>query len=209
MRRMRACATANALVSGLLLGVLSFAACSSGSAPTPPPSTPPAPDAVAASDPALTAKPADTAAAPPQKARPKPQSVADCKQIMSEIVNAPPDGGVVMNNAMTAGDAGRSDRFQPMTDLIKSKNDAYRCCFDLWAKNHADAAGREVPIKVVWNLKPDGTLDKTEIDTTASQLDDPEVNGCMNDLSKTLTYPPSPSGKITKFTYTFLFKIRR
>src|SRR5438067_1179837 len=87
--------------------------------------------------------------------QPAIQSAADCKQVLSEIVNTPPDGGVVMNNAMTAGDAGHSDRFQPISDIIRSKNDAYRCCFDLWAKKHTSEAGREVPIKVVWNLKPD------------------------------------------------------
>jgi hypothetical protein len=203
---MRACATVNAVVLGLAVGAFGFAACSSGQAPSP--STVPATEApVTTVAPLLGPAPTAETAATRRKAA--PQSAADCQQVLSDITNAPPAGGVVMNNAMTASDAGRSDRFQPVAELIKSKNDAYRCCFDLWARKHPEAAGRELPIKVQWNLKPDGVLESAEVDATASQLNEPEVNSCMVDISKGLTYPPSPSGKITKFTYIFQFKVRQ
>jgi hypothetical protein len=204
MRGMRACATANAVLAGLAIGALGFAACSSGQAPSPPAS--PTSEATLTTVAPLYAPPPETPAA---RLKAAPQSVADCKQVLSDITNTPPDGGVVMNNAMTAGDAGRSDRFQPVAELIKSKNDAYRCCFDLWARKHPESAGKELPIKVQWNLKPDGALESAEVDKSASQLDEPEVSSCMVDISKGLTYPPSPSGKLTKFTYTFMFKVRQ
>jgi hypothetical protein len=201
---MRACATANAVLAGLAIGALGFAACSSGQAPSPPAS--PTSEATLTTVAPLYAPPPETPAA---RLKAAPQSVADCKQVLSDITNTPPDGGVVMNNAMTAGDAGRSDRFQLVAELIKSKNDAYRCCFDLWARKHPESAGKELPIKVQWNLKPDGALESAEVDKSASQLDEPEVSSCMVDISKGLTYPPSPSGKLTKFTYTFMFKVRQ
>lgn len=202
---MRACVTANAVVLGLALGAFGFAACSSGQAPSP--STAPASEAPVTTVAPLIG-PAPTAETAATLRKSAPQSAADCKQVLSDITNAPPAGGVVMNNAMTAGDAGHSDRFQPVAELIKSKNDAYRCCFDLWARKHPEAAGKEFPIKVQWNLKVDGALESAEVDKGASQLNEPEVSSCMVDISKGLTYPPSPSGKITKFTYIFQFKVR-
>src|SRR5688500_5833126 len=36
----------------------------------------------------------------------------------SDITNDPPDGGVVMNNATTSGDAGASDRMKPVMELV-------------------------------------------------------------------------------------------
>ena len=203
MRRMRACATANAVLAGLALGAFGFAACSSGQAPSPPAS--PTSEAAITTVAPLFAPPPPT---PAEKLKAAPQSVADCKQVLSDLTNVVPDAGVVMNNAMTAGDAGHSDRFQSVADLIKSKNDAYRCCFDLYARKHPEEAGKELPIKVQWNLKPDGTLDSAVVDKSASQLDDAEVSSCMVDISKGITYPPSPSGKLTKFTYVFQFKVR-
>jgi hypothetical protein len=200
---MRACATANAILAGLALGAFGFAACSSGQAPSPP--AMPTSEVTATTVAPLYAPPPATTT---ERLKAAPRSAADCKQVLSDITNAVPDAGVVMNNAMTAGDAGRSDRFQPVAELIKSKNDAYRCCFDLWARKHPEAAGKELPIKVQWNLKADGTLESAEVDKTASQLDEPEVSSCMVDISKSLTYPPSPSGKLTKFTYVFQFKVR-
>ena len=203
MRRMRACATECAVLVGLALGAFGFVACSSGQAPSLPPA--PTSEATATTVAPLFAPPPET---PAERRKAAPQSVADCKQVLSDLTNVVPDAGVVMNNAMTAGDAGHSDRFQPVADLIKSKNDAYRCCFDLWARKHPEQAGKELPIKVQWNLKADGTLESAIVDKAASQLDDPDVSSCMIDISKGITYPASPSGKLTKFTYVFQFKVR-
>jgi hypothetical protein len=213
---MRACAVTNAVTLGLLAAVACFSACAGGqTAPSPTPGataaegSPSLGASASAQSPSSVASLSTTAPLYETPKKPPPESAADCKQALSEVVNVPPSNGVVMNNAMTAADAGAGDRLQPMTELVKSKNDAFRCCFDLWAKNHKDQAGREVPIKLVINLKPDGTLVSSSIDADASQLEDAEVNACMVDLTKALTYPRSPRGMDTKFTYTFFFKVRR
>ena len=84
-----------------------------------------------------------------------PRTAADCKNLMSEITNDPPQGGVVMNNAQTAKDAGASDRVELITELIRSKRDGFRCCFDVWAKDHPGTSGA---VKMVLKLKADGAV---------------------------------------------------
>jgi hypothetical protein len=197
MRGMRACATANALFLGLLCATLGFAACSSGSTPA---QQPPGPSASTAE--AAPPSAAPTAEAP--KAKPAPQTVADCKVILSEITNEPPAGGVALNNAMTSKDAGATDRLEPLTDLVKSKRDGFRCCFDVWAKDHPGATGSA---RMVLKLKPDGSVISVDFDDTPGRV--PEVEACIGDLARGLTYPRSPSGKETKFRYPFDFKARR
>src|SRR5262249_32095786 len=119
MGRMRACATANAIFLGLTLGALSFAACSSGQ---PPPQSPTEPGSVAPPSPSPSPSAAEPGSAPATgAAAPTPPPKGPPR---SDITNEP-DGGVVMNNAQPAGDAGGSDRFQSLTDLIKASRDGF------------------------------------------------------------------------------------
>jgi hypothetical protein len=204
---MRHCATVNAVAIGLAFTGLTFVACSTGSTPVQPPmvANPPTESTAPASTGAVDMPTPEESKALP-KPRPKqPTSVADCKEMLSEITNDPPDGGVVMNNAMTASDAGSSDRLQPMVDLIKSKRDAFRCCFDLWAQKNRGAEGS---LTFVINLKPDGALIAAHVDQAQSKIKAPEVEACMVDLAKTLEYPRSPSGKETTYKHRFDFKAR-
>jgi hypothetical protein len=197
MRRMRACATANAVFLGLVAAALGFAACSTGQSSSQPPAAP--------DGPASTSTTVALAIEAP-RAKPVPKTVADCKELVSDIVNDPPSGGVPLNNAMTAKDAGATDRLEPITELIKSKRDGFRCCFDLWARKTPGAGGA---MKMVLKLKPDGSLVNVSFADTSSRVDAPEVEGCMSDLARGLAYPKSPSGKETTFTYPFDFKPRR
>jgi hypothetical protein len=197
MRRMRACATANAVFLGLCVAALGFAACSTGSATSPPPAAP--------DGPAPTSTTVALAVEPP-KAKPAPKTPADCKELVSDIVNDPPPGGVPLNNAMTARDAGATDRLEPLTELIRSKRDGFRCCFDLWARKTPGAGGA---MRMKLKLKPDGSVLDVSFVDTPSRVDAPEVEACMGDLARGLAYPRSPSGKETTFTYPFDFKPRR
>jgi hypothetical protein len=201
MRGMRACATANVIFLGLACATLGFAACSSGSTPPQPPSSP---DAVSTA-PAPEAAPAVTVPDAP-KVKAAPKTAADCKVLVSEITNDPPAGAVALNNAQTAKDAGATDRLEPLTDLIKSKRDAFRCCFDVWAKDHAGAQGS---MRIVLKLKADGSVISVDFDDVPNRVNAPEVEGCISDLAKSLTYPASPSGKETKFRYPFDFKAHK
>lgn len=191
MRVMRACVTANAIVLGLTLAGLAFAACSSGGTnPSPPPSAPDVPASPDAPKPAATETPAPVGPAPAGPPR-------------SMITNEPPDGGVVLNNAMTSGDAGGADRFTAMVDVIKANRDDFRRCFDLWSAKNPGVNGKVVG---VWNLKPDGVLDKFDVDVAKSTVSPPELVACMTGVAKKITYPKSPVGKETRFTYPFDFK---
>lgn len=200
MRAMRACFAANAAALGLLTAVFGFAACAGGS--TPPGSTPTPDGAVTVT----TVIPLVTAAPPPQKAKPAPRTAADCKELISDITNDPPANGVPLNNAMTSKDAGSQDRLEPLTELVKSKRDGFRCCFDIHARTHPGAAGA---VKMVLVIKPDGTLKGVSFADAPNRVNAPDVESCMSDLAKGLTYPRSPSGKETKFTYPFDFKARK
>ncbi|WP_437783126.1 AgmX/PglI C-terminal domain-containing protein [Sorangium sp. So ce1097] len=221
---MRPCATASAVFTGVLVAATLFAACSSGTAPPSPPESaplgappPPAPQPSAATDQAASdpgaADPSaadPSAAAPAQANRPAgrgkaPETVEDCKTIAAEITNDPPDGGVVMNNAMTSADAGSSDRLQPLVDAIKARRDGFRCCFDLYARKHPGAQGR-----ITWQLKlkPDGTLDEATIVRDKSDVTAPQIESCMAELARSITWARSPSGKETVLTYPFDFKRR-
>ena len=56
---------------------------------------------------------------------------------------------------------------------------------------------------MLW-LQPDGKLEEAE--AAANSMQAPEVEKCLIDYSKTLTYPKSAAGRVTKFTYPFNFK---
>ncbi|WP_437591884.1 AgmX/PglI C-terminal domain-containing protein [Sorangium sp. So ce1000] len=219
---MRPCATASAVFTGVLLAATLFAACSSGTAPppsqpdsaslgaAPPPASQPASaTAPGAADPGATApgaaEPGATAPAQAASRKKAPETVEDCKAIASEITNEPPDGGVVMNNAMTSADAGASDRLQPLVDAIKARRDSFRCCFDLYARKHQGAQGR-----ITWQLKlkPDGTFEEASIVRDKSDVTAPQIESCMEELAKSITWARSPSGKETVLTYPFDFKRR-
>ncbi|MGK3965672.1 AgmX/PglI C-terminal domain-containing protein [Sorangium sp. So ce118] len=222
---MRPCATASAVFTGVLLAATLFAACSSGTAPPSPPesaslgaspspasqptgATESQPSAAADQGTADQGTAASGAAAPAQPAagrKKAPETVEDCKAIASEITNEPPDGGVVMNNAMTSADAGSSDRLQPLVDAIKARRDGFRCCFDLYARKNPGAQGR-----VTWQLKlkPDGTFEEATIVRDKSDVTAPQVESCMAELARSITWARSPSGKETVLTYPFDFKRR-
>ena len=126
--------------------------------------------------------------------------------MLTEITNEPPSSGVVMNNAQSAKDPDASSRLTPMADVVKSKRDAFRCCFDLWAKNNPGQKGK---VTFVFELAPDGTLKSSKVDPDKSDIKAPEVESCMVEVSKSLTYPKSPTGKVTIFSYPFEFKAHR
>lgn len=207
---MRACTTANAIFIGLVLGAAAFSACaSSGTQPqtsggNEATSTDPTAPSSAATNGGAPSEPAAStaAAAAPQK---QPETVADCKELKTDITNEPPSSAVPMNNATAPGDAGTSDRLQPMVDIMKSNRDKFRCCFDLWARKNPGAAGR-VSLKV--KLKPDGSLISAEAVEKDSTVAAPEVHACVVEVAKSLSYPRSPSGKETTYTHPFDFKAR-
>lgn len=148
------------------------------------------------------AKPEGTAAAAKKD---EPMTPAACAAIPAEAVEAAPEGGVVMNNAQTAADAGKSDRFTPVNDIIKSKRKSFRCCFDIWAKTHPATPAK---INFAFELSPDGTLKSASVKKEDSAPVATEIEPCLVEVAKSLTFPKSPSGRDTRFSYPFDFKPR-
>lgn len=211
---MRNCATASVVaILGIPL-VVSFLACASGSpAGGTTPDTgaagekkdesgevrkdEPKTDATGASA-KTDAKPAETAAAKAQ-----PMTAAECAALPPEAVEDVPDAGVVMNNAQTAADAGKSDRFTGVSGLLQAHRKAFRCCFDIWANNHLGEAG-----KILWEIElaPDGSVKSSAAKKDESSPMAPEIEPCMTEVTKAITFPKSPSGRDTRFKKPFDFK---
>ena len=110
----------------------------------------------------------------------------------------PPPSG--MSSTTTAG----SDRLAGITDVIKQNRAGFRACFDKWSKAHPGVNGR---VTLTFYLDPDGEIGQPTVDEKGFAA--PEVAACMEDLSRTLHYPKSPSGKFTRFSYPFDFKAAR
>jgi hypothetical protein len=145
---------------------------------------------------------AATTAAP---AKDEPMTPAACAAIPAEAVTDSPDAGVVMNNAQTAADAGKSDRFTGVNEIIKSKRKSFRCCFDIWAKTHP---GQPIKTNFAFELSPDGTMKSAGVKKEESTPAATEIEPCLVEVAKTLTFPKSPSGRDTRFSYPFDFKPR-
>jgi tetratricopeptide (TPR) repeat protein len=107
--------------------------------------------------------------------------------------------------AETPGPAwtGASERLSSMTDLIKTHRDQFRFCYDAWSKKHPKMG---VKVSLVLTLQPNGTLQQAE--AKAAGANAPELERCVTAMAKQLTFPPSSTGKMTRFSYPFEFKYR-
>src|SRR5262249_49353860 len=151
--------------------IAAFSACSNGSAPPQPP-PPPDQGVPPSGGPADGPHESPPPAAPASKK--EPLTANDCKDVAGN--SADPTGRVAMNNATTSADAGSSARLVPVLDVVKSRRDAFRCCYDLWSKSNPNAGGKAL---MVWNLKIDGSLEKVAIDKSKSTLTAPDFEACM------------------------------
>jgi tetratricopeptide (TPR) repeat protein len=140
------------------------------------------------------AKPADTT--PPK---------ADPKVAAEEPKNTKPVAPASAEEAAkeSPGPAwpGSTERLSSMTDLIKTHRDQFRFCYDAWSKKHPNVDGH---VKLTLMLQPDGKLETAEAHMTGVRA--PELERCIIAMSKQLTYPPSATGKMTRFNYPFEFK---
>lgn len=177
------------------------AACSTGS-------TAPPQEAIG-----TTADPVDTGSTvsidpPPSNGGPEPGATAPYDgEPQSDIANAPPDGGVVMNNATTSEDAGGSDRMKPIMDIIAKNRDKYRACFDAWAVKNKPADAKKITLTI--KLAPTGAVERVAFKADETDVTDASIEGCMAEVTKKLTFPSSPSEKITTYNHRFVFKPRK
>lgn len=205
-------ATFTAVATALLVAAACAPGGSSSSTATAPPSDgatstgdtapPPSEGAVSAGAPQGSATGAPAASA----AQAAPSSSGACLDLAVDITNDPPDGGVPMNNATTAGDAGSSDRLASILERVQQHRSRFRCCFDLWGRNNP---GREVKVTLSLELEPTGKLAKAGFKPDETELVDGAVEGCMREVAERIDFPPSPSGKLTTYNHRFQFKARR
>jgi hypothetical protein len=130
---------------------------------------------------------------------------AECKDLVVDITNEPPDGGVAMSNAMTAGDAGSSDRLTPVMDVMTKNRDKFRCCFNLWGKNNL---GKEARVTLAIKLKASGELETFGFKPDETDITDPGVERCMQNVAASLSFPASPSGKETRYNQRYVFRAK-
>jgi tetratricopeptide (TPR) repeat protein len=150
------------------------------------------------------------------KAAPEAKQRPDVERRIAELehkvvtVKAVPDMAVPVTNASgttgktPTGGTGGSDRLAAIAEVIKQNRAGFRACFDKWSKTHAGVNGR---VTLSFYLDPDGNMDQPNADEKGFVA--PEVAACIEDLSRTLKYPKSPSGKFTRFSYPFDFKAAR
>jgi tetratricopeptide (TPR) repeat protein len=123
---------------------------------------------------------------------------------VKDVPDMSPPPAVVATSTKIGASTGGSDRTQAIAEVIKQNRAGFRACFDKWAKAHKGVDGK---VTLTFYLDPDGNLDQPNADEKGFAA--PEVAACIEELSRTLKYPKSPSGKFTRFTYPFDFKAAR
>ena len=156
----------------------------------------------AAPSPASAGRPRPAASAAPVSVAPEeakgPKNAAECRALLDTAAAGETDATI------TAGPgAGKSDRSAGIMDTMKQKRGAFRCCYELWAKDHP---GRDAKVLLRVTLDPGGKVTAVEIKRDASDALSPEADGCILDLAKAIPFPPSPSDKLTTFSYELGFK---
>jgi tetratricopeptide (TPR) repeat protein len=144
------------------------------------------------------------------KAAPQARQRPDVERRISELehkvvpVKTVPDMAVPPPTTKSTNAAGGSDRLAAIAEVIKQNRAGFRACFDKWSKAHAGVNGK---VTLTFYLDPDGNMDQPSADEKGFAA--PEVATCIEELSRTLKYPRSPSGKFTRFSYPFDFKAAR
>jgi len=152
------------------------------------------------------------------KAQPDAKQKADVEKRIKELEGKTPVVAVKVVPDMAAtttitstktstsasASASGSDRFGAIVEVIKANRAGFRACFDKWAKTHKGVDGK---VTLTFYLDPDGNLDQPSADEKGFAA--PDVAMCIEELSRTLKYPKSPSGKFTRFSYPFDFKAAR
>ena len=149
--------------------------------------------------------------APDAKQRPDVERRIKELEGKTVVVKAVPDMSVpdklvvpTTKPTTTTAGTGGSDRLQAVAEVVKQNRAGFRACFDKWSKSHPGVNGR---VTLTFYLDPDGNLDQPTADEKG--FASPEVATCIEELSRTLRYPKSPSGKFTRFSYPFDFKAAR
>lgn len=158
-----------------------------------PASTAPAATGTASAPGTATATaPATGTATAPKPAPEKPKTAAECKAL---IAKTPPP-------TITTTDTQAQFR-----EHFQAYHETFRCCFDaLFAPQNPGVSGT---VALVVDIDAAGSFATAEILAAESSVKSPEVQACIIDIAKALTYPKPASGKDIRYRRNFDFKARK
>lgn len=142
----------------------------------------------------VTPPPAAGASAAPaaSASAPAPKTAADCKALGAKIT--PPSSN-------------HTDTQLQMRAFFDAYRETFRCCFDaLWASQHAGASGT---VNLLVSIDGTGAFSAAEIDPANTTVQSAEVQTCIVDIAKALTYPRPSSGKNIKYSRLLNFSPHR
>jgi hypothetical protein len=182
------------LVATALGATSAGAACSTGGSPPQDPA-----DGATSAQPAITASAEAVASAEPAEA---PSAIGPT----GEITNAPPSGGVVMDNASPPGTTSVTTRLQPIIDVMVANREKYRACLDGWGQANP---GRELKVTLSIKLDKEGALESAAFKPDETDVADKTIEACMSKVSNSLKFPASPAGQPTRYNHRFVFKAKK
>ncbi|MCL2824388.1 MAG: AgmX/PglI C-terminal domain-containing protein [Polyangiaceae bacterium] len=175
-------------------------ACGGSTAATADPGGAPTPNGE--STPSNAATPTDNPSAPDNPQSPNPTNP---NPPAPGTVTTPPGSASAWNTGQSDGKPGTTDRgvddYRRIIDADRAK---FRSCYDA---ARAKQSGIQGTVTLVWVLDPAGAVrDGAHIDEAASSFKTAELEKCMVDALKSLTFPPSTRGLDSTVRYPFGFK---
>jgi hypothetical protein len=86
--------------------------------------------------------------------------------------------------------------------MLVAHRDEARACYDRAPPEHP---GLEGDLVITWTIDPKGTVTRTGIDASRSQIAEPAVVDCVAAVVKKLQFAPSAGGFETQAFYPFNF----
>jgi hypothetical protein len=108
------------------------------------------------------------------------------------------DGGTVQGH-----EPGRSQK--DIQTIILARRDEARACYDKALKDHPGIEGN---IDIKWTIDPKGAVTETSVDEGKSDIHEPSVGKCIQDIIKQIHFSVSGKGLETRAHYPFNFHPR-
>jgi outer membrane biosynthesis protein TonB len=116
---------------------------------------------------------------------------------------ASPDAGAETSPLKRRGEPGRT--VLDLQAIVASHRDEARACYDNALPNHP---GIEGTITIRWTIDPSGKVTDAELDTSRSEIVEPQVATCLISIIKNIHFNASAKGFETKANYPFNFHPR-
>ena len=193
-RRLRSMNHRASVVTPIACVALIGLACSHS--PAPPGSTPS--DLSSASPPGAT----DMAPVSSSGASPSGAGSAGATAAAGDVT-LPPSSASAWNNAQSDGKAPTTDRnIADYQAIIQNNRDRFRTCYEASLAAHPGIKGRAM-LRFV--LAPNGTVKEAGLERSNSDITEDDLDRCMGEAVRKLSFPPSKKGMETTVRYPFHF----